>query len=309
MKFTLKTLPRNSSVKDIIEEIKRVDKIVNKDVLIKTDFDLHSKMSSSNIIRRLDGWENALKLAGLANKYSGKSVTKKMKKQSAKNMTDNQILDELRRIAELKGNKFIRVKDINRYSSLIGPYVIRSRFGSLKKAILKAGLKISNHAKRYSEKECFENLLNVWTFYKRQPTYEEMKREPSKVGPKAYVIRWGSWRNALESFINLVNKENNEKQKNYIEETDNEELVNKEKIPSKPRPEDKHEIGLSLRYNVLKRDNFKCVKCGRSPATSIGIELHIDHKIPFSKGGKTVLENLETKCRDCNLGKGNRHID
>ncbi|NTV30014.1 MAG: HNH endonuclease [Candidatus Omnitrophica bacterium] len=44
-------------------------------------------------------------------------------------------------------------------------------------------------------------------------------------------------------------------------------------------------------------------------ATYVGLELHVDHKEPFSKQGKTVLENLETKCRDCNLGKGNRHSE
>ncbi|HBR79796.1 MAG TPA: hypothetical protein DEA46_05200 [Candidatus Moranbacteria bacterium] len=73
--------------------------------------------------------------------------------------------------------------------------------------------------------------------------------------------------------------------------------------------EDRRGIPLSLRYKVLSRDSFKCVRCGRSPATDIGVELHIDHKLPFSKGGKTILENLETKCKECNLGKSNRHIE
>jgi 5-methylcytosine-specific restriction endonuclease McrA len=35
-----------------------------------------------------------------------------------------------------------------------------------------------------------------------------------------------------------------------------------------------------------------------------GITLHVDHLIAFSKGGVTVLDNLQTLCDSCNLGKG-----
>ena len=59
-----------------------------------------------------------------------------------------------------------------------------------------------------------------------------------------------------------------------------------------------------LRYMVLKRDNFKCCACGASPANQPGVELHIDHIVPWSKGGKTKTENLQTLCSRCNLGKG-----
>lgn len=55
----------------------------------------------------------------------------------------------------------------------------------------------------------------------------------------------------------------------------------------------------SMRLGILQRDNFKCVYCGASK----GKELHIDHKVPISKGGKTVYENLQVLCADCNLGK------
>jgi 5-methylcytosine-specific restriction endonuclease McrA len=69
---------------------------------------------------------------------------------------------------------------------------------------------------------------------------------------------------------------------------------------------EKHAIKLGLRYEVLKRDRFRCIVCGRSPATTMGIELHVDHEIPFSAGGKTVAENLRSTCSECNLGKGAR---
>ena len=60
----------------------------------------------------------------------------------------------------------------------------------------------------------------------------------------------------------------------------------------------------SLRYDVLKRDGFKCQICGSS--ANDGVKLHVDHIIPVSKGGKTELSNLRTLCDRCNMGKSNK---
>lgn len=68
----------------------------------------------------------------------------------------------------------------------------------------------------------------------------------------------------------------------------------------------KSSISKALRYEVLKRDGFRCLACGRSPNSHPGLVLHIDHVIPESKGGATDLSNLQTLCEDDNIGKGNR---
>jgi 5-methylcytosine-specific restriction endonuclease McrA len=60
---------------------------------------------------------------------------------------------------------------------------------------------------------------------------------------------------------------------------------------------------LSLRFEVLRRDDFRCRYCGRQPPE---VMLHLDHVEPWSAGGRTVLENLRAACSDCNLGKGAR---
>lgn len=61
----------------------------------------------------------------------------------------------------------------------------------------------------------------------------------------------------------------------------------------------------ALRYDIMKRDGFRCVLCGRSAKD--GIELQVDHILPVAKGGKSVPENLRTLCADCNLGKSDRY--
>ncbi len=60
-----------------------------------------------------------------------------------------------------------------------------------------------------------------------------------------------------------------------------------------------------LRYNVLRRDKFRCQICGATAKD--GAELEIDHIIPVSKGGKTVMGNLQTLCKRCNRGKSNKY--
>jgi hypothetical protein len=59
-----------------------------------------------------------------------------------------------------------------------------------------------------------------------------------------------------------------------------------------------------LRYTVLSRDKFACVTCGRKPSVDPVTILHVDHVVPVALGGKTVLNNLQTLCDLCNLGKG-----
>ena len=61
----------------------------------------------------------------------------------------------------------------------------------------------------------------------------------------------------------------------------------------------------SLRYDVMKRDGFRCVLCGAS--ANDGVELHVDHIKPIAKGGKTEMSNLRTLCSRCNMGKRDKY--
>jgi uncharacterized protein YozE (UPF0346 family) len=59
-------------------------------------------------------------------------------------------------------------------------------------------------------------------------------------------------------------------------------------------------VSLRLRFEVLRRDGFKCRYCGARPPDCV---LEVDHVIPHSLGGKCAEENLATACFECNRGK------
>lgn len=63
-------------------------------------------------------------------------------------------------------------------------------------------------------------------------------------------------------------------------------------------------ISKKTRFEVFKRDSFKCQYCGQSAPDVI---LHIDHIQPVSKdGNEDDILNLLTSCFDCNMGKSDR---
>lgn len=95
----------------------------------------------------------------------------------------------------------------------------------------------------------------------------------------------------------LINEVNNSK----IQQSQNQQSKRKKRQQNTQKRT--RYISSSVRVDVLKRDNYRCVFCGR---TSKSVELQIDHIVPFSKGGSNKIDNLQTLCIDCNLGKSDR---
>jgi DNA-directed RNA polymerase subunit RPC12/RpoP len=65
------------------------------------------------------------------------------------------------------------------------------------------------------------------------------------------------------------------------------------------------QLSKKLRFDVFKRDGFKCQYCGITPEKEV---LQVDHIIPVAEGGENDLDNLITSCQPCNLGKGARSL-
>lgn len=299
MKFELKPDNRNSSDEDLIKDLKEVAQSLSKNTLTRSEYGRRGRYSGATLSKRFGSWNEALKKGGLVASYSTPDYSF---------ISDEQLITELKRISAIPNVEAVTVSAFNKHKIIPGTAArIQSRFGTWANALKKAELDKAPSGRRFTDDDLFENMLNVWTYHGRQPTVTEMGEFPSEVTRNTYSNRFSSWRNTLEQFVIRMNKEENLDQRvlktgpsaNKLQEVKKQITVS----------EDRRGIPLGLRYKVLSRDNFKCVRCGRNPATNIGVELHIDHKLPFSLGGKTVLENLETKCKECNLGKSNRHSE
>jgi hypothetical protein len=71
--------------------------------------------------------------------------------------------------------------------------------------------------------------------------------------------------------------------------------------PREPEVEQSRLIPTSVKLEVWKRDEGKCVRCGSAE------NLHFDHVIPYSRGGSSlVAENIQLLCARHNLAKRDR---
>lgn len=91
-----------------------------------------------------------------------------------------------------------------------------------------------------------------------------------------------------------------------LAEEDEEKLQEEnEEAPSIPELDSYTYVRASTWWAVLARDNWTCCSCRRSSKEE-GIILEVDHILPRSKGGGDAIENLQTLCKKCNIGKSNK---
>jgi 5-methylcytosine-specific restriction endonuclease McrA len=63
-----------------------------------------------------------------------------------------------------------------------------------------------------------------------------------------------------------------------------------------------------VRKLIWERDNKTCYLCGRGIESWSGEYMHVDHFLPWSRGGSNDPENLRATHVRCNLRKGNRIV-
>jgi predicted restriction endonuclease len=209
--------------------------------------------------------------------------------------TDQELLDDLKNVAGKLGRDNLTGREYNEFGKFSSD-TIASRFGKWNNALEKAGLKITFNT-HISEKDLFANLEEVWIKLGHQPKKRDMKQPLSKYSERGYMTKFESWRKALETFVEFINSTSEEEAS--VEE-ENIEIANKPQIEFKHKT--KRQPSERLKVQVLMRDGNKCKLCG---ITVTGDNIHFDHIKPWSKGGETVLENLQVLCETHNLTKGN----
>lgn len=200
-------------------------------------------------------------------------------------ITDKELLDDLRRVANLLGKTTLKYDEYPVHGRCASR-IFETRFGSWNAALQAAGLEVGRR-QDISDEELLDNMEHVWTLLGRQPRREEMRKPISAFSKGTYERRFGGWRQSLEAFVAFAGGSSPET------------ILRVKTAPTtSPRFPD-----LRLRWRVLNRDSFRCCSCGKSPAMELGVILHIDHILAWSKGGLTNEENLQTLCDRCNLGK------
>lgn len=206
-----------------------------------------------------------------------------------------ELLADLKRVAAEIGHPTVTYREYQsggRYH----PNTVMLRFGSWNEALKQAGFDISNELKIDADR-LFENLERLWIALGRQPTKRDLGTDRSEFSDGPYTRVFGSWRKALQAFVDWANTDEAPPLQSDIAAA----IDNARDLP-RATPRDPN---LRTRFLVMKRDGFRCRYCGKSPATDAGVELVLDHVKPWSKGGDTTPDNLVTSCVACNTGKSN----
>ena len=299
MEFTLNNYHRNVTDEELINDLRRVAEILNKENLSMPEYQQKGKYHPSTIARRFGGWRSALKRAGL-------SLNKSWYKHDFCEKEED-FLQDMRRVADIIGKDSISSGEYKQY----GNYDIRAllkKYGSWNGILKMAGLKPTPYrlgkGKEISDKELFQDIERVWIKLGRQPTITDVKNGEFSFSQNTFTRRFGGWRKALEAFVNYINTDDTEIT-NDSTETDEDRNINSpdENKASYYKHKTKREPSNRLKVQVLMRDGNRCRLCG--VACNDGIhEIRFDHIIPWAKGGETTLENLQVLCFDCNAAKG-----
>ena len=206
-------------------------------------------------------------------------------------LSDSELIDALQSAAEALGEGYFASTS---YDGLTGkrPHsaTIIGRFGSWKKALALIGI-TGGRERHYSPEELISNLEAAWKQLGYQPGKRQIATLGAKISESPYKRHWGGMQAACIALAAF-----------------HEGKISKESLLAGRAENEtvRTTIPLKDRWAVLKRDNYRCVKCGASPSNNHEIELEVDHIIPVAKGGGNVLENLQVLCRDCNQGKKDR---
>lgn len=231
-------------------------------------------------------------------------------------ISEQKILEELEKAAKHFNYVEFAWRDFNKIADLSAT-TVKKHFGNwkngliaLKQYLQAKGLDLSPRPfapnRLYSDKALFDEMEKVWFKVGQRPSRAEWEMSNPQFSYTTYKQRFGSWTNACSKFIEYKMGADISADDFVLPDRAEQKISCENKITYKP--ENVRNVPLGLRLKVLNRDNFRCIFCGKSPATDLGTKLHIDHITPFSKGGGSIIENLQTLCQECNLGKSNHNI-
>lgn len=279
MKYELNEYKAKLTDDEILIDIQKTAKRFDRDYISISFYKKYGKYSQTAIKAHFGSWKNALALAGLRNERTS---------SERKLISDEEYYEDLQRVASILKMKTVPYSEYKKYGKYSAENIIK-RFGKWNNALERAGLESTGFCKdKITKRECFDEIERIWILLGRQPTSTDIiNTNISKYSIDTFKRRFGGWRKALEEFVAYINESEN-KFKNHHTHRD---------------------VNPGLRVKVFNRDHSTCCMCGASPRKDPSVTLHVDHIIPWSRGGETEFENLQTLCSVCNLGKGDSILD
>lgn len=303
MEFKLNEYRQGVTDQELLADVMRVVGLVGDQYLSYSLYKAKGKYSEATFRRRFGSWSAVLEKLGLRTE----KTSQEMKRISKKSM-----IDDVKRVSQILSSEVVTTTEYKKHGNFALP-TIGERFGSWSNFIQEAGLGQTNHVSRIDDSDLFKEIERIWVSLGKQPTTTDMQKGISKYSLDTFMRRFGGWRNALFAFIQYVNSADSEAELSKSVDQEPEEEV--QERPGNPirmkrvsRKRTSRNINLKMRFTVLQRDNFVCRSCGASPAKNPGVELHIDHIVPWSRAGETEIENLQTLCSKCNLGKSSHEF-
>ena len=128
-------------------------------------------------------------------------------KRPAAQLSDEQLLEELRTAARKYGGESLTMDRFIRFEQRSGslglnPGIFKSRFGSWNKALEEAGLTPKKRM-NIPEEELMEEIGRVWTQFGHQPTPKEFRTRSSMFN--VLKQRYHGYYNALEAYVSRGN--------------------------------------------------------------------------------------------------------
>lgn len=209
---------------------------------------------------------------------------------------EDELFEDLKLVAKKLGKTSLTMDEYEK-NGKFKRGVFKRKFGSWNNALIKVDLEIRKRGNNtITDEELFKNLASAWEQIGRQPSQSNLDSKISKFHSGAYKKRFGTFNNALVVFSKWSEAEN----------TTSAQISHEPTILERKT---KRDPSLRLRYLVMKRDCFRCQAewhkkdFPKSPSENASVHLEVDHKIPWSRGGETILENLRTLCSECNKAK------
>lgn len=208
-------------------------------------------------------------------------------------ITKEILIEDIKSVMATLNKTTLSINDYDNYGAYSSSTIIR-KFGTWNNVLNLLNIPLNNTF--YSDQDFIDNIKDVWLKKGKQPTRRDMDdRTLSHISSNAYLRKYGTWHNALETFVK------------YITDTEDPSLENEEahlNTPCQVIHKTKREPSDRLKIQVLMRDGNRCKLCGIKCNDGLH-NIHFDHIIPWSKGGETTLDNLQVLCSACNEAKGN----